>query len=269
MAAVSDLFQFGEVPAVLEPWLEKVVVVGGWAHRLHCLHPSAQSLTYPPLITLDADIAVPRQLPVDGQDIRQRLISKGFTEEFLGTDRPPATHYHRGGSSSGFYFELLTPLVGGEYDRKDQRKATLVVAGATSQQLRYIGLLLIRSWTIELSEATFSDRVHVANPASFAVQKLLVHPKRTASDRARDLLVYPRYAPVVRVAPPRIEGRVASPPSTSDRAADVGGTDRDLAGPYVELTDDIRRAARIAPERGLSPEAIREASVFGLEQRLW
>ena len=84
MAAVSDLGQFSELAAALEPWLDEIVVVGGWAHRLHRLHPSAQSLSYPPLVTLDADVAIPRSLPVEGQDIRQRLISSGFTESFSG-----------------------------------------------------------------------------------------------------------------------------------------------------------------------------------------
>ena len=34
----------------------------------------------------------------------------------------------------------------------------------------------------------------------------------------------------------------------------------------VELSDDIRRASRISPERRLTPEAIREACAYGLEQ---
>ena len=157
MAAVSDLGLFGELAAAVEPWLDQVVIVGGWAHRLHRLHPSARSLSYPPLVTLDADVAVPRLLPVEGQDIRERLIARGFTEEFLGRDHPPVTHYHLGDASSGFYVEFLTPLVGGEYDRKNRRRATLRVAGATSQQLRYIGLLLSRPWMIDLSEGAFTS----------------------------------------------------------------------------------------------------------------
>ena len=107
-------------------------------------------------MTLDADIAVPEHLPVCRQDIRQRLISSGFSEEFLSTDRPPATHYYLGGAPSGFYVEFLTPLVGSEYDRNNRRKATLEVAGVTSQRLRYIDLLLLRPWTIELSAGEFS-----------------------------------------------------------------------------------------------------------------
>ena len=266
MAAISDLGQFGEVAAALEPWLDKVVVVGGWAHRLHRLHPSAQSLSYPPLMTLDADIAVPRHLPVHGQDIRQRLISSGFTEEFLGRDHPPATHYHLGHASSGFYVEFLTPLVGGEYDRRNRRRATLEVAGATSQQLRYIGLLLNRPWMIALNEGTFAGRVQVANPASFVAQKLLIHSRRIADDRARDLLYIHDTLQLFgsRLPELRTEWQVHLAPQIPERRLKVLA--RSSRALYVELSDDIRRAARISTERRLSPAAVREACAYGLEQ---
>ena len=76
----SDLGEVVALVGALEPWLDKIVIVGGWAHRLHRIHPKAQVLSSPPLVTLDADIAVPRHLPVDGHDIRQRLIARGFAE---------------------------------------------------------------------------------------------------------------------------------------------------------------------------------------------
>ena len=269
MATGSDLDHFGNVAAALEPWLELVVVVGGWAHRLHRLHPSAQFLSYPPLMTLDADIAVPRHLPVDGQDIRQRLISRGFTEEFLSRDRPPATHYHLGDSSSGFHVEFLTPLFGGEYDRENRRKATLQVAGATSQQLRHVDLLLIRPWTVALRGATFSGRVQVANPAGFVVQKLLTLAGRNADDRARDLLYVHDTLQLFgsRLSELRSEWHSHLVPQISRRR--LKALARSLPTLYAEVSDDIRRAARIAFERRLAPEAIREAFDIGLEQLLW
>ena len=57
MAAISDPGQFTQLATALESWLDKVVIVGGWAHRLYPLHPGAQSLSYPPLATLDAGSA--------------------------------------------------------------------------------------------------------------------------------------------------------------------------------------------------------------------
>jgi len=46
----------------LRPWLDQVVVVGGWAHRLYQLHAFAQQLRYEPLATLDPDIALPTRM---------------------------------------------------------------------------------------------------------------------------------------------------------------------------------------------------------------
>ena len=46
---------FARLVVAIEPWLEEVVIIGGWAHQLYRLHPSAQALDYVPLTTLDAD----------------------------------------------------------------------------------------------------------------------------------------------------------------------------------------------------------------------
>jgi hypothetical protein len=64
-----------------------------------------------------------RKLAVGESTVRDRLLKAGFTEEFVGEDRPPATHYHYG-QAGGFYLEFLTSLVGSEYDRKGKRKVT-------------------------------------------------------------------------------------------------------------------------------------------------
>jgi len=55
----GELKPFVQLIEALEPWLEQVVLIGGWAHRLYRLDPRAQTLRYPPLTTLDSDIAVP------------------------------------------------------------------------------------------------------------------------------------------------------------------------------------------------------------------
>jgi hypothetical protein len=84
---------FARLIEALEPWLKEVVLIGGWAHRLYRLDPRAQGLTYPPLTTLDTDVAVPSMIEAKETRIRDRLLAAGFQEEFVGEDRPPATHY--------------------------------------------------------------------------------------------------------------------------------------------------------------------------------
>ena len=113
---------FARLIASLEPWLASLVIIGGWAHRLYHIHPSAQQVTFVPLITLDTDIAVPARLQVTGQDIRERLVANGFEEERLGQDKPPATHYRLGDSKTGFYAEFLTPLLGAEHSRDGKER---------------------------------------------------------------------------------------------------------------------------------------------------
>jgi hypothetical protein len=138
----SELEAFSKFIEALDPWLGKVVLVGGWAHRLYRLDPRARTLGYVPLTTLDGDVAVPAKLKREESSVRKRLLAAGFEEEFLGEDRPPATHYHYG-RGGGFYAEFLAPLVGSEYDRSGKRKATKEVGGVSSQLLRYIEVLLI------------------------------------------------------------------------------------------------------------------------------
>jgi hypothetical protein len=115
---------FARLVVALEPWLDQVVIVGGWAHQLYRRHPSALALGYPPLTTLDTDIAMPLALPVRGESIRARLLAHGFREEFSGEDRPPVTHYHLGDDSTqgGFYAEFLAPLTGSDRDRRGRSR---------------------------------------------------------------------------------------------------------------------------------------------------
>jgi hypothetical protein len=62
----------------LDSWLDRVVIAGGWAHRLYHLHPAAQKLDFAPLMTIDADIALPQKLPARTPTIRGGRGVLGF-----------------------------------------------------------------------------------------------------------------------------------------------------------------------------------------------
>lgn len=81
MTAERDVDQFARLIAALGPWLDQVVVIGGWTHRLYRFHDLAQALEYSPLTTLDTDVVLPARVPVEEQDIRDRLLANGFEEE--------------------------------------------------------------------------------------------------------------------------------------------------------------------------------------------
>jgi hypothetical protein len=66
------------------------------------------------------------------------------------------------------------------------------VSGISSQLLRYIEILMLSPWNVELgkeNEYPFSPKrkVQIANPASVLAQKILMHGEREPRDRAKDL----------------------------------------------------------------------------------
>jgi hypothetical protein len=190
-------------------------------------------------------------------------MDRGFTEEFLGDDRPPATHYRLNGEASGFYVEFLTPLVGSEYDRSQRRKATAKIAGVASQALRYIEVLLDHPSSIDLDYNGVVSTIQIANPVSFLAQKVLIHRKRGREDRAKDILymhdtleVFGASLVEMGTLWQNIVARKLHPRNTRtvSKAAEIlfGG-----------ISDDIRRAAEISDERALSPEAVRATCHYG------
>jgi hypothetical protein len=171
-----------------------------------------------------------------------------------------------GGEASGFYAEFLTPLVGGEYDRNQKRKATAQVAGVVSQQLRYIELLLHQPWWINLESDGSGAKIQIANPVSFLAQKVLIHGKRDRGDRAKDILYMHDTLEVfaARLQKMRELWRDVVAPKLNARSATKVSRAPEVL--FVELSDDIRRASEISTERVLSPQAIREACRFGFIQ---
>ncbi|MBM3746370.1 MAG: hypothetical protein FJW34_11290 [Acidobacteria bacterium] len=269
MKTASDLLAFARLITALDPWLDRIVIIGGWAHRLYRLHPRAQMLDYAPLTTLDTDIAVPAVLPVRERDIRDRLRAAGFVEEFFGDDQPPATHYRLGAEEGSFYVEFLAPLVGGEYDGRNKRTVTAQVGGVTVQRLRHISLLLDDPWEVDLDLAGVADgrrTVRIAHPARFLAQKVLIHAKRSRSNRAKDILYMHDTLEVfgLRLAELRAEWEATIAPQLHRRdSAKVRKASGTLFG---EVTDDIRVAVTMAAGRSLTPESVREACQFGFEQ---
>ena len=237
---------------------------------MYRLDPRARNLHYLPLTTLDGDVAVPPKLSKEESTIRKRLLDAGFVEEFIGEDHPPATHYHYG-KESGFYAEFLAPLEGSGYDRKGNRKATKEVGGVSSQLLRYIEILLVSPWNVELGEENGYSLapkriVQIANPASFLAHKILIHSQRDYKDRAKDLLYM---HDTIEVFSENLEelqrlfrGYVA--PKLHRRR--VGELERAAGRLFQTVTDTVREAALIAAARKLSPERLAASAQAGLNE---
>ena len=268
MTPDRELEPFARLIEALDPWLGEVVIIGGWAHRLYRQDPRAQRLAYPPLTTLDSDVALPAVVDVKGANIRERLLAAGFHEVSVGEDRPPATHYHLG-AQEGFYAEFLTPLVGSEYGRKGERKATREVGGISSQQLRYIDILLISPWSVGLDEAqgypfARAKSVQIANPVAFLTQKILIQGMRDRKDRAKDALYIHDTIEMFSANLAELREIFANeigPQLRGKQPREIANASEALFG---RVNDTIREAVLMAGER-LNAEAIIETCRAGLK----
>lgn len=83
---MDDSEAFARLLTALRPWLGQLVVVGGWAHRMHRAHPLANPSGHLPLRTSDTDLAFSRHEALAG-DVRTALTDAGFTEELLAAGR--------------------------------------------------------------------------------------------------------------------------------------------------------------------------------------
>jgi predicted nucleotidyltransferase len=269
---VEDLEAFGRLITALRPWLAQVVVVGGWAHRLLRFHPLANAAAHLPLRTRDADVAIPLEATLAG-DIQGALRRAGFVEELFGDLVPPATQYRLGKEDAGFFAEFLTPLEGSGLKRRGVPDATVARAGVTAQKVRYLELLLVHPWTVRLGQAqgvpgATDLEVPVPNPASFIVQKLLIHSHRHPAKRAQDILYIHDTLELFGGSLDELRRlwrevvRPTMPARTAKRAETLA---RDLFG---RVTDTIREAARIPQDRQMTPENVRRACDFGLSEIL-
>ena len=269
---MEDLDAFARLIAALRPWLGQLVVVGGWAHRLHRFHPLANPPPHLPLRTRDVDLAFSADAAITG-NLRTALSDAGFGEELFGDDAPPATHYRLGEENAGFYAEFLTPLHGSGVKRGGASDATVSMAGVTAQKLRYLDLLLLAPWSIrvgpDLGVPVAADvDVRVPNPTGFIVQKLLIHSDRPGSKKAQDVLYIHDTLELFGASLGELRRlwvdvvRPAMPAKTA-RRGEAGAQEL-----FAEVTDTIREAARIPQDRRLAPENVQRACEYGLGEIL-
>jgi hypothetical protein len=262
---------FVRLIAAFDPWLGQIVIIGGWAHQLYRLDPRSRQLDYAPIMTLDADIAIPHQLELKQPDLRRCLLANGFREELMGDDQPSATHYHLADSGTGFYAEFLTPLYGSEYTRAGKRNATIRIAEAVSQKLRHIEILPKAPWSVTLDESNgFSfpqpRTVNVANPAAFLAHKVFIRTKRTHAKFDKDILYIHDTLQNFGAHLPELHREWMTKVRPRLHARSVRTVESAAKRIFGEMSDAVRQAALIAGARRLSPEAVLEVCNLGLQQ---
>lgn len=264
----ADLDDFERLAAALEPWLPDLVIVGGWAHRLHHEHPRALAPSYMPVRTRDVDMAFGARSRLAGT-IDRALAEAGFREELSSDETPPVARYHLGADDQGFYAEFLTPLVGDGIKRDGSVDATASRAGITAQKLRHLEVLLVAPWRMsvgggESRRLPVPLEVRVANPVSFVVQKLLIHGDRVPAKRAQDLLYIhdtiqlfgDSLGELNEVWRETVRGELTS--NQRNRVHEM------RSRLFLSVTDSIREAALIPMDRNLRAEDVRSVCEHGL-----
>lgn len=267
---MDDFAAFARLLDALRPWLGQLVVIGGWAHRLHRVHGSAHVPAHKPVRTKDADIAFSLLTPLKG-DIGAALKAADFHEEFSGEYTPPIAEYRLGDDADGFFVEFLAPLHGSGVKRSGEPDATTAKAGVTAQKLRHLDLLLSNPWAVHVSKelgipVRSATDVLLPNPVSFIAQKLLIEKHRRPEKKAQDALyihdtleLFGGDLPALRElwrekVRPRLPGKTAKTVERLQREY-FGG-----------VTDVIRNAARIPQDRVLAPDQLQAACAHGLEE---
>jgi hypothetical protein len=265
---MTDEPEFARLIAALRPWLDQVVIVGGWAHRLHHAHPLAQAPTHEPVRTRDADVAFGARARLSGR-IADALRAAGFVEALSSDETPPVAQYHLGTEDQGFYAEFLTPLTGSGMRRDGTPDATMVRAGIVAQKLRHLEVLLVAPWRCpvgggQASVLEESVEVAVANPVSFVAQRLLIYAGRAPAKRAQDILYLHDTIQLFGASLEQLNAiwrNDVSPSLTLNQRVSVRVVRQQL---FASATDTIRDAARIPVDRLLRPEEVRAVCALGL-----
>lgn len=267
---MNDLTAMARLIDALRPWLGHLVMVGGWAHQLYRYHPLAKAPGYQPLRTRDADFAFSRDAPLMG-DIGAALRAANFREDLFAEHTPPVTHYRLGDEDEGFYVEFLAPQFGSGLKRSGEPDATIYKAGVTAQKLRHLDVLLTHPWPIALAgtEDIILGKpavIMAANPVSFIVQKILIQKHRTPDKQAQDVLYIHDTLELFGHALETLKAEWRDNVLPTLREKLVNDLDRLRRKQFGNITDVIRTAVRMPPDRLLTAERLQATCDYGLEE---
>lgn len=254
---MNDLDAFAKLVQALRPWCGHLIFVGGWAHRLHTMHPNASELTFQPVFTKDVDLALDHPAPEYGS-IKDALSANDFTEEFSGEANPPATHYVLGNEKSGFYAEFLTPLVGSGYKRNREPDATAIISGVSAQKITHLGLLMVDPWIVTISPdqgvpIPSPVDLQVVNPLCFMLQKFLIANTRPRKKRCQDLLYVHDTLQLFGHMLEELKENWEKTLAPTLKAKEVGDIKSAVSKAFASVSDDILAASAIPQDRKLNP----------------
>lgn len=236
------------VVEALAPALDRLVIIGGWAHLLHRFHQLAKPLDDAPLMTSDCDVAIPVQAvatvwpPLDAS-----LERAGFTLRQGGGELGESRIYVLR-SDPNFSLQFLAVRRGDGRDRDGSVVRTVQVGGISAEVLGDLDLAAASPWSCSfLRSSGTAVSLTVAHPVAFVLGKILVScaPQRGRNERAKDLLYV---VDTLRLFGDRLEDLHAEARSTLDRVGKsrLRRLQQALRRHFVERSDELRRAVEQA-----------------------
>lgn len=145
------------------------------------------------------------------------------------------------------------------------------MAGPNRNHRGYLEILLNAAWSVSLGKSNgfaFSRpaSVNVANPSAFLAHKLLIHTKRTRARFDKDVLYIHDTLQMFGANLPELQSEWVNRVRPHLPARSVQTVESAARSLFGEMSDSVRKAARIAGARGLSPDAVLEVCQVGLKQ---
>ncbi len=185
MALISGDFDqfFRRVVRAIGPYLPDLVIAGGCANALYRHHPYAAGTSIPAPGTKDLDLACGTTGPPLGgrPPLIDLLRGAGLTVVLSGETHPSVMKFSLEDARSGPEVELLCPMVGPPRRTGEREVQAVEIQGGsvTAQPLRYLDLLLIEPWSIDLARVPgFVDMaglspLRIPQPLTYVMQKVL------------------------------------------------------------------------------------------------
>jgi len=181
----------GHVLRGISPYLDTLVLVGGFAVWLCRFHPRAAQTEIVPLRTFAVDLAAPPEVrSMAGRSLSDLVAAAGLQPTFFGDQIPPVMKFFpvrestspRDNPADQYCVEFFTPLTGRTAGRAGRVSPTKEIQkGITAQRLRYLHLLMVDPWRVSLKvlpgmkgKADERIRVKVPHPGLFVAHKILI-----------------------------------------------------------------------------------------------
>jgi len=180
LTCVARALQGSDVP---------VVLVGGCASALYRFSSESAKVIPRPLLTKDADLAMPNTITQQQSSLHDMLSRVGLQP--VPDDRP--VNQYRMSADANESIEIICPVTGLSAKQKQSQPVLVKVQpNTTAEALDYVDVLLTHPWQIDLADVSQlkvedSLPVKVPNPVAYGLQKILIRSKRKKkADRQKD-----------------------------------------------------------------------------------